>query len=302
MRVALFGKNGQLGFEFEKLLKSRCELLALGRADQGGDLNDLKGLVTRLHSFSPDVVINAAAYTAVDLAQTHEQEARQINALAPSEMATYCSQTGALLVHFSTDYVFSGNGSDPWTEEDLCNPQNVYGQTKFEGEQLIKQADCKHLIFRTSWVYGEHGKNFMKTILRLAQTKESLNVVDDQVGAPTSAPFLAKHAYEMIRILQSGREDLCGIYHLVPDGEVSWCGFARWIVQNAKDFGAELRLEPSSINPISTEEYPTPAIRPLNSRLSNAKIKSVLGSESFRTWDREATTVLTKLLAEQRFN
>ena len=136
----------------------------------------------------------------------------------------------------------------------------------------------------------------MKTILRLAQTKESLNVVDDQVGAPTSAPFLAKHAYEMIRILQSGREDLCGIYHLVPDGEVSWCGFARWIVQNAKNFGAELRLEPTSIRSISTEKYPTAAIRPLNSRLSNAKIKSVLGTESFQSWDQEASDVLYKLV------
>ena len=296
MRIALFGKNGQLGFEFEKLLKTRCELLALGRSDDGGDLTQTDEMIERLQTFSPDIVINAAAYTAVDLAQSHVEEARQVNALAPSKMAKYCHQSGALLVHFSTDYVFSGEGNKPWSEEDFCAPQNVYGETKLEGEQAIIENGSRHLIFRTSWVYGEHGKNFMKTILRLGQTKETLNVVADQIGAPTSASFLAQYAWNMIELVQGGRYDLCGTYHLVPDGYVSWCDFARWIVKSAVDSGVTLALKPQSIKAITTNEYPTPAKRPLNSRLSNEKVKSVLGIQSFRTWDEEARVVLGQLV------
>ncbi len=296
MRVALLGKNGQLGFEFEKRLKGHCELLALGRTDHGGDLTHTDEMIECLRAFSPDVVINAAAYTAVDLAQTQVDEARQVNALAPLAMAKYCRQSGALLVHFSTDYVFSGEDTKPWAEDDPCAPQNVYGETKLEGEQAIIQSGCRHLIFRTSWVYGEHGKNFIKTILRLAQTKESLNVVDDQIGAPTSVQFLAKYSEEMIRFIQRGRNDLCGTYHLVPDGYVSWCEFARWIVKNAANFGVAMTLKPQSIKAISTSEYPTPAKRPLNSRLSNEKLKSVLGIQSFETWDEDARVVLEKLV------
>ena len=296
MRVVLFGKNGQLGFEFEKRLKGHCELLALGRTDSGGDLTRIDEMMERLRAFSPDVVINAAAYTAVDLAQTQVEEARQVNALAPLAMAKYCHQSGALLVHFSTDYVFSGEGNKPWKEDDPCSPQNAYGQTKLEGENAIIESGCRHLIFRTSWVYGEHGKNFMKTILRLAQTKETLNVVDDQIGAPTSVQFLAKYSEEMIQLIYCGRNDLCGIYHLVPDGQVSWCGFARWIVKTATDCGMQLTLKPQSIKAIFTSEYPTPAKRPLNSRLSNEKLKSVLGIQSFETWDEDARVVLGKLI------
>ena len=296
MRVALLGKNGQLGFEFEKRLKGYCELLSLGRTDHGGDLSRTNEMIECLRAFSPDVVINAAAYTAVDLAQTQVKEARQVNALAPSLMAKYCRQSGALLVHFSTDYVFSGEGNKPWKEGDPCSPQNEYGQTKLEGENAIIESGCRHLIFRTSWVYGEHGKNFIKTILRLAQTKESLNVVDDQIGAPTSVLFLAKYSEEMIQLVHCGRNDLCGIYHLVPDGYVSWCGFARWIVKSATDCGMQLTLQPQLIKAISTSEYPTPAKRPLNSRLSNEKLKSVLGIQSFETWDEDARVVLEKLV------
>ena len=300
MRLALLGKNGQLGFEFEKRLRDRCELLSLGRTDQGGDLTCPDEMMDRLQAFSPDVVINAAAYTAVDLAQTQVEKAWQVNVLAPSVMAKYCLQSGALLVHFSTDYVFSGEGSKPWKEEDPCAPQNVYGLSKLEGEEAIAESGCRHLIFRTSWVYGEHGKNFIKTILRLAQTKESLNVVDDQIGAPTSVQFLAKYSEEMIRFIQRGRNDLCGTYHLVPDGYVSWCGFARWIVKAATDCGMQLTLKPQSIKAIFTSEYPTPAKRPLNSRLSNQKVKSVLGIQSFRTWEDEAGAILDQLLVHNR--
>ena len=295
MKFLILGKNGQVGWELQRAFALKGTVLSLGREDFGGDLLNLAELEKKIMEFAPDAVINAAAYTAVDKAESEQDLAFKINAETVDHLAKVCKKQKVLLVHFSTDYVFDGSGSAPWSETDQPSPINVYGQSKLAGERAIEQSQCDALIFRTSWVYGVHGKNFIKTILRLAQTKESLNVVNDQFGAPTSAEFIADIAAELtMRVLNNGKQ-LTGIYHLVPSGETNWCDFARWIVSEAESLNFKLSLRSEKIMGIPSSQYPTASKRPCNSRLNNCKLKELFPDGTIHNWDIYAKRVLVEL-------
>lgn len=272
MKILLLGKNGQLGWELQRALAPLGDLLALdkkGSLALCGDLTDLEGLSKTLSIVNPDIIVNAAAYTAVDKAETETAEASLINAEAVKLLADEAANRGAWLVHYSTDYVFDGTGIKPWGEVDLVNPLNYYGNSKLAGEQAINASGCQHLLFRTSWVYGVMGNNFAKSIIRLASQKEQLRIVADQIGVPTGADLLADlTAHSLYKILKN--PELGGTYHVAPRGEVSWYEYADFIVKKMQSFGEALKIK--SLIPISTAEYPTPAKRPLNSRLSTAKL------------------------------
>ena len=241
------------------------------------------------------VVFNAAAYTAVDKAENEQDNAFAINATALKYIAQACNKSASLLVHYSTDYVFDGSGEMARNEQAPANPINVYGQSKLAGEVEVLNSCCKALIFRTSWVYGVHGKNFVKTILRLAKTKQSLNVVCDQIGTPTAADFIADVSADIALRVLNGDKSLLGIYNLIPNGETNWCEFARWIVKNAKTLGVQLTLEPEKIFSIPSKDYPTAALRPLNSRLDNAKLRTYFHTSSIKDWQFYAQRVLMEL-------
>jgi dTDP-4-dehydrorhamnose reductase len=245
---------------------------------------------------APDVIVNAAAHTAVDKAESESGLARTLNALAPGVLATQAQELGAWLVHFSTDYVFDGSGSTPWTEGDATAPLSVYGQTKLEGEQAAAQC-AKHLIFRTSWVYGARGGNFAKTMLRLAKDRDSLNVISDQMGAPTSAELLADVTAHAIRAAVN-RPSLAGIYHCVASGEISWHGYARHVIGRARDLGWDLKVSPEQVQPIPTSAYPTPARRPLNSRLNTQRLQSAFGIQ-LPNWQIQVDRMLSEITGEK---
>ncbi len=271
MKILLLGKNGQLGWELQRSLVYLGELLALDRLGERGfcgDLSDLEGLRATIATFNPDVIINAAAYTAVDKAESEPALAELINTKAPQLLAQEALKINALLVHYSTDYVFDGDGSAFWTENETPAPINEYGKSKLAGEQAIQASGCQYLVFRTSWVYGSKGNNFAKTMLRLASERQTLSVISDQFGAPTSAALLADctaHAiYQTIRNPQ-----LIGLYHLAASGITTWYDYASLVVENAKARGQALAV--AEINPIATADYLTPAKRPHNSRLDTTK-------------------------------
>jgi len=274
MKILILGKNGQVGWELQRALVPLGEVIALDRSGYDaksmlcGDLSDLEGLHQTIASLKPDVIVNAAAYTVVDKAESEPELARLINAQAPKLLAEEAKKIGALLIHYSTDYVFNGEGEVPWREVDQPAPINQYGQSKFEGEQAIQRSSCKHLIFRTSWVYAAKGNNFAKTMLRLASERQSLSVINDQIGAPTDAALLADctaHAiYQSIRNPQ-----LLGLYHLTASGETTWYEYAKLVIEHAKSMGIKLMAE--KMIAINTSDYPTPARRPHNSRLDSAK-------------------------------
>ncbi len=273
MKILLLGKNGQVGWELQRALAPVGELILLDRHGQDdfcGDLTDLEGLRRTVDKLSPDVVVNAAAYTAVDKAESEPDLARRINADAVEVLAEATAASGGWLVHYSTDYVFSGEGDQPWRESHGTQPLCVYGQTKLEGEQAIVASGCNHLIFRTSWVYAAQGSNFAKTMLRLAQQREQLNVIDDQVGAPTGAELIADVTAHALSTALT-RPELRGLYHLAAAGAVSWCGYARFVIEQAR--GARQTLAVGNVAPIPTTDYPTPACRPLNSRLDCRKLR-----------------------------
>lgn len=272
MKILLLGKNGQVGWELQRSLAPLGDVVALDR--QGGDglcgdLADLDGLRNTLRQVRPDVLVNAAAYTAVDKAESDVQAAGLINAQAPGLMAQELHALGGWLVHFSTDYVFDGSGSTAWCETDRTAPLNQYGLSKLHGEQAIQASGCRHLIFRTSWVYAARGNNFARTMLRLAAERERLSVIDDQIGAPTGAELLADVSAHAIRqaVLQPG---LGGLYHLAAAGETSWCGYARHVIDQARRDGAVLAVQ--AIEPIPSSAYPVAATRPKNSRLDTGKL------------------------------
>ena len=235
----------------------------------------MRGIV---RSARPDVILNAAAYTAVDRAESEPDLARSINAVAPGVLAEEALRLGALLVHYSTDYVFDGSKTGSWLETDATNPLNVYGGTKLAGEQAIQQVGGQFLIFRTSWVYGSHGKNFLFTMLRLGRERERLSIVDDQIGAPTTSSELAKATRDIvISVLSENVDSMAGgsgVYHMTCSGSVSWCGFARAIFARA---GVLLDGKKPEVAPISSDEYPTPAKRPMNSVMSNEKLNARFG-------------------------
>jgi dTDP-4-dehydrorhamnose reductase len=299
MKILLLGKNGQVGWELQRALSVLGEVVALDRHPAAtpygtlvGDLADLAGLREAIRSVSPQVIVNAAAYTAVDKAETDRELAHTINALASQVMAEEAKSLDAMLVHYSTDYVFDGTGTAPWKETDAVAPVNYYGATKLEGEQLIVASGCKHLIFRTSWVYAARGNNFAKTMLRLAKDRASLNVIADQIGVPTGADLLADVA---VAALQKAlvNPELCGIYHLAPAGETSWHAYASYVIDFARAHGDVLAVD--TISPIPTSEYPTPASRPLNSRLATDKLRDTF-SLHLPDWQSGVTRMLMEAL------
>ncbi|UUZ66961.1 dTDP-4-dehydrorhamnose reductase [Polaromonas sp. P2-4] len=278
MKILLFGKNGQVGWELQRSLSPLGELIALDRhsPDLCGDLTNLQGLADTVQRVRPDVIVNAAAHTAVDKAESEPELARTLNALAPGVLAQEAAKLGALLVHYSTDYVFDGSGSRPWTEADTPAPLNVYGQTKLEGEQAIQAACPHHLIFRTSWVYAAHGGNFAKTMLRLAQECERLTAIDDQFGAPTGADLLADVTVHAIRQVLRRPAD-AGLYHLAAGGETSWHGYAKHVLAQAERTHTAIKMVAKALDPVPTSAFPTPARRPHNSRLDTSKLQATFG-------------------------
>ena len=278
MKILLLGKNGQVGWELQRSLAPLGELLALDRhsTDFCGDLSQPERLAQTVRDYRPDVIVNAAAHTAVDKAESEPELARLLNATAPGALAQAAKALGAWLVHYSTDYVFNGQGDAPWQEDSATGPLSVYGQSKLEGEQAIAASGCKHLIFRTSWVYAARGGNFAKTMLRLAAERERLTVINDQHGAPTGADLIADVTAHAIRSVMH-QADLAGVYHLVAAGETTWHGYASHVIAQARILRPELALKVSEIAPVPTASFPTPAQRPLNSRLSTHKLQQAFG-------------------------
>ena len=302
MRVLLLGRNGQVGWELQRSLAPLGEVIALGADSQinpqglCGNFTDLAGLTQTVQAVAPDVIVNAAAHTAVDKAESEPELARSLNALAPGVLAAEAKKLGAWLIHYSTDYVFDGSGNAPWLETDATGPLSVYGTTKFEGEQLIAANNPNHLILRTSWVFGARGGNFAKTMLRLASERESLSVIDDQFGAPTSAELLADVTAHAFRSLQN-QSSLAGLYHCVASGETSWYGYARFVLETAQELGAALKVRPANVQPTSTANYPTPAKRPLNSRLNTQKLRDSFNL-ALPHWQAGVARMLTETLGK----
>ena len=300
MKILLLGKNGQVGWELQRSLAPLGELTALDRhsTDLCGDLSNLQGLAATVQQLRPDVIVNAAAHTAVDKAESEPTLARTLNALAPGVLAQEAAKLGALLVHYSTDYVFDGSGTRPWIEADTPAPLSVYGQTKLEGEQLIQAASPRHLIFRTSWVYAARGGNFAKTMLRLAQERECLTVINDQFGAPTSAELLADVTAHAIRQVLQRPAD-AGLYHLVARGETSWHGYAKYVLAQAersqKHGASAIKIIAKAVDPVPTSAFPTPAKRPHNSRLDTTRLQTTFGL-TLPHWQQGVDRMLAEIL------
>jgi dTDP-4-dehydrorhamnose reductase len=275
MQILLLGKGGQLGWELQRSLAPLGELIALDidSRQQCGDLTRLDDIARTVRAIAPNVIVNAAAYTAVDKAESEPEQVRTINALAPGILARESRELGSWLIHYSTNYVFDGSGSKPWVETDLPGPLSVYGSTKLEGEEAIRTSGCRHLIFRTSWVYAARGGNFAKTMLRLAQERDRLTVIDDQIGAPTGADLLADVTVHTIRRVMQ-QPELSGLYHLVSGGETSWYGYACFVLNLARQAGIELKVAAENVIPVPTSAFPLPARRPLNSRLDTSKLQT----------------------------
>ena len=299
MRILLFGKNGQVGWELQRSLSSMGKLVALDVDDQElcGDFTHPDGVIQTIRTISPDVIVNAAAYTAVDKAESEPELARTINVLAPEILAQESQKLGAWLIHYSTDYVFEGNGIKPWKETDPTVPLNVYGSTKLEGEKAIFDSGCQHLIFRTSWVYSARGKNFAKTMIRLARKHDHLTVIDDQIGAPTGADLLADITIHSIRTALR-QPQVSGLYHLAAKGEISWYGYARFVLDIARQAGIKLKVAPESILPVTTDEFSQPARRPRNSRLDTKKIESTFDL-TLPLWQTGVARMLAEILEKQ---
>ena len=298
MKILLLGKNGQVGWELQRSLAPLGQVLALDRhsTDFCGDLSQPERLAQTVHDWRPDVIVNAAAHTAVDKAESEPDVARCLNATAPAALAQAAAAIGTWLVHYSTDYVFNGQGEQAWRESDATGPLSVYGQTKLEGEQAIVASGCKHLIFRTSWVYAARGGNFAKTMLRLAGERERLTVIDDQHGAPTGADLIADvTAHALVLAMIDPAAGLSGIYHLVAAGETSWHGYASHVIAQARQIQPVLALKVTDIAPVPTSAFPTPAKRPLNSRLSTHKLQQAFGMV-LPPWQQGVNRMLAEIL------
>jgi len=275
VRILLLGKSGQVGWELQRALAPLGELIALGREGANGlsgNLEHLDTLRQTVQTLKPDVIVNAAAYTAVDQAEAEAERAERVNAEAPGVLAEEAARLDAWLVHYSTDYVFDGSGITPWCEDDASGPLNIYGATKWRGEQAVRQSGAKHLIFRTQWVYASRGRNFIRTMLRLAGERESLQVINDQVGAPTGAELIADTTAHALRSA-IGHPELSGTYHLAARGEATWYGYAVFVIESARRAGSPIKLTHEAIQPVATDAFPTPAQRPRNSRLDMTKLE-----------------------------
>ncbi|MBZ7592477.1 dTDP-4-dehydrorhamnose reductase [Klebsiella oxytoca] len=296
MKILLIGKNGQVGWELQRALSTLGEVVAVDFFDTDlcGDLTNLEGIAQTVRSVKPNVVVNAAAHTAVDKAESERELSDLLNERGVAVLATESAKLGALMVHYSTDYVFDGQGGHYRSEDEATGPLNVYGETKRAGEIALEQANPRHLIFRTSWVYATRGANFAKTMLRLAGEKETLSIINDQHGAPTGAEMLADCTAIAIREEQRNRS-VAGTYHLVASGETSWYDYAKYVFEVARAQGVELAVK--EVNGIPTSAYPTPAKRPLNSRLSNEKFQRVF-SVTLPDWRQGVARVVTEVLGK----
>ena len=297
MKILLLGKNGQVGWELQRSLAPLGEVIALdhdGAPGLSGDFAHPDSLAATVRAVAPDLIVNAAAHTAVDKAESEPDFARALNALAPGVLAREAAALGALLVHYSTDYVFDGSGSAPWAEDAPTGPLSVYGATKCEGEELIRQSGCRHLIFRTSWVYAARGGNFAKTMLKLAAERDTLTIIDDQHGAPTGAELLADVTAHAARMTLAN-PDLAGTYHLVAGGETTWHGYARHVIEFARARGVPIKVAPEAILPVPTSAFPTPARRPANSRLATHKLQQAFGLV-LPDWRQGVERMLTEIL------
>lgn len=275
IKILLLGKNGQVGWELQRSLAPLGQVIALDARSLEfcGDFTNLDGLTETIRAIAPDVIVNAAAYTAVDKAESEQELARTVNTLAPTILANEAKRIGAWLVHYSTDYVFDGSAQAPKLETERTAPLSVYGQTKLEGENAIIASGCKHLIFRTSWVYSPRGVNFAKTMLKLAKERDLLNVINDQIGAPTGADLIADLTAHAIRKALIN-PDVSGLYHLVASGETSWHGYASFVIEQARQAGLEIKVAADAIQAVPTSAFPTSAQRPLNSRLNTKKFQN----------------------------
>jgi dTDP-4-dehydrorhamnose reductase len=289
-RVLLLGAGGQLGMELASELSGDFDLVALTRAQL--DFSNERSLQVVIHDVSPQIVINAAAYTAVDKAESELELARQVNAVAPGILAEAVARSNSWLIHYSTDYVFDGSGTRPWVETDATGPLGVYGQTKLDGELAIAATGCRHVILRTSWVYAAEGRNFLHTMLRLGRERDKLSIVDDQVGAPTSAEAITDATRAVVQQVVAAGDSTgpSGTYHLACAGETSWCGFAKAIFA---EFAAQQKVP--EVVPIPTEAYPTPAKRPKNSRLNCGKFAEQFGA-FMPHWEDALRLVAAELL------
>ena len=296
MNILLLGKNGQVGWELQRSLAVLGTVTALGvdSTTHCGDFVNPTGLADTVRALRPDVIVNAAAHTAVDKAESEPDLARLLNATTPGVLADEAARLGALLVHFSTDYVFDGSGTRPWTEADTPAPLSVYGRTKLEGEQLIQQSGAQHLILRTSWVYAARGGNFAKTMLRLAQERERLTVIDDQWGAPTGADLLADVTAHAIRHLQKHPQD-GGLFHCVASGETNWHLYAKEVLALAVQAQPAIKLKAIEVAPVPTSAFPTPAERPHNSRLDTTRLQTTLGL-TLPHWREGVARMLAEIL------
>lgn len=297
MKVLLFGKNGQVGWELQRALACVGDVVALDwdSTELSADFTRPENLAATVRSVRPDFVVNAAAHTAVDKAESEPELARTINALAPGILARECARQGCTLIHYSTDYVFDGSGGTARHEDDPTGPLGVYGRTKLQGEELIRDSGCHHVILRTSWVYGTHGANFVRTMLRVAAERDQLKVIDDQIGAPTGADLLADLTAHVIRRMQDDT-GVTGTYHAVASGETSWYHYARYVIERARASGHPVKVAPDDILAVPTSAYPTPAARPLNSRLATSKLRGVFDLV-LPPWQSGVERVLSEILA-----
>ena len=295
-RIFLIGANGQVGQAWRERFSDGSVVHATDRSSL--DLQQTDRLADRLHEYlqqaQPTVIVNAAAYTAVDQAEDDEHRAYDINALAPGVIAEVAARHGIPLIHYSTDYVFDGQGDRPFQESDPTAPLSVYGRSKLAGERAIQAAGGAHLIFRTSWVFGAHGQNFLKTMLRLAQTRDALSVVDDQIGAPTSADLLVDIPWQILQQLTDRNDARWGLYHLCPTGSTSWHGYASYAIEHARELGWPIKVTQQAIAPVSSGEFPVKAQRPHNSRLSTDKLQQMFGL-TLPAWQAGVDQVLVRL-------
>lgn len=280
MKILLLGKNGQVGWELQRALQPLGEVIALDRSTSldgfSGDLANFDQIKQTIENVQPNMIVNAAAYTAVDKAESDQENADLINHLAVKNLAELCQIHHILLIHYSTDYVFNGEGAKAWSESDLTDPVNLYGNTKRLGEIALEQSGCAFINFRTCWVYGSHGNNFIKTMLKLASNREELSIIHDQIGAPTGAALIADVTAQALKYYSlmgaQQQKDLLGHYHLAAAGECSWFDYAQFVFELAKQKGQSLAIQ--KVNAIETAAYPTPAKRPLNSRLNTNKLQA----------------------------
>ena len=297
MRLLLFGRNGQVGWELQRSLAVLGEVVALDAASEAlcGDFARPDALAATVREVRPDAIVNAAAYTAVDRAESEPELAHAINATAPGVLAREAAALGAWLVHYSSDYVFDGSGDAPRDESAPTCPLNVYGRTKLEGEQAIRAAGGNHLILRTSWVYAARGQNFARTMLKLAAERDRLQVVDDQFGAPTGAELLADVTAHAVRAV-TARPELGGTYHVAASGETSWHGYARFVIEWAREHGRPVKALPGAIEAVPSSAWPTPAARPHNSRLDTSKLRSTFGL-ALPPWQAGVERILAELMS-----